>query len=122
MKKIVSFITMIAMLAVSAPAIAGGGHRDYRWGNDHNRHSPYYGQSYRNHGHYDRHHRRGRISTGEAIAIIGGLGILGAIINSNNNRNQTVVVERNREVCEDIVRYDRYGNPYVAGRQCWYEQ
>lgn len=121
MKKLISLITMAAMLAVSTPVVAGG-HRDYRWGNDHNRHSPYYGHTRRNHGHYDRHHRRDRINAGEAIAIVGGIAILGAIISDSNRRNDRVAVERNREVCQDITRYDRYGNAYVAGRTCWYER
>ena len=120
MKKIVSLITMTAMLAVSTPAVANHKHRDYRWGNDRNVHSPYHRQ----------HHRRERgVSTGEAIAIgIGALLVGSAIANSNNRRRdrEVVVVERYpqqpRQVCQDIVQYDYYGNPYVAGRNCWYER
>jgi hypothetical protein len=119
MKKIVSLITMAAMLAVSTPAVANHKQRDYRWGNDRNVHSPYRGH----------HHRRGGISTGEAIAIIGGIAVLGTIINNNNRRREreVIVVERYqqpqpRQVCQDIIQHDYYGNPYVAGRNCWYEQ
>jgi hypothetical protein len=112
MKKIISLITMVAMLAVSAPAVAGDRHRDYRWGNDRNHHSPY----------HSRHHHNGRINTGEAIAIVGGIAILGALISNNNNRREERVIVERREVCQDIVRTDRYGNAYVAGRTCWYEQ
>jgi hypothetical protein len=118
MKKIVSLITMAAMLAVSTPAFADHGQRDYRWGNDRNVHSPYYGQ----------HHRRNRgVNTAEAIAIIGGIAVLGTIINNNNRRrnNEVVVVERYqsqpRQVCQDVIQRDYYGNPYVAGRNCWYQ-
>ncbi len=115
MKKLISLITMTALLAVSTPAFAGGRDRDYRWGNDRNVHSPYRGQ-----------HRRGGVSTGEAIAILGGIAVLGTIINSNNRRSNpdVIVVERQqpRQVCQDVVKYDYYGNPYVAGRNCWYER
>ena len=119
MKKIVSVITMAAMLAVSTPAFADHRNRDFRWGNDRNIHSPYRGQ-----------HRRDRgVSTGEAVAIGIGALILGAAI-SNNNRNARVVeqydypVQRRlpRQVCQDVVQYDYYGNPYVSGRNCWYER
>ena len=119
MKKIVSLITMAAMLAVSTPAFADHRQRDYRWGNDRNVHSPYRGQNrvvIR-----DRH--RGGVSTEGAIAIGIGALILGSAL-SNNRRNNGVVVENRqpRQVCQDNVQYDYYGNPYVAGRNCWYEQ
>ncbi len=120
MKKIVSFITMAAMLAVSTPAFAEHRNRDYRWGNDRNIHSPYRGH----------HHRRDRgVSTGEAVAIGIGALIVGSIIADNNNRRrnrEVVVVERYepqpRQVCQDVIQRDYYGNPYVAGRNCWYER
>lgn len=120
MKKIVSLITMAAMLAVSTPAFADHRQRDYRWGNDRNINSPYRGL----------HHRRDRgVSTEGAIAIGIGALILGSVIANNNNRRRNpdvVVVERYpqepRQVCKDVVQYDYYGRPYVAGRSCWYEQ
>jgi len=115
MKKIVSLITIAAMLAVSTPAFAERGQRDYRWGNDRNVHSPYRGQ----------HPRRNRgVSTEGAIAIGIGALILGSVIaNINRRDNRTVVTERQpRQVCQDNIQYDYYGNPYVAGRNCWYEQ
>lgn len=117
MKNIVSLITMAAMLAVSTPAVAGGRNHDYRWGNDRNVHSPYRSQ-----------HRRGGVSTEGAILIgLGALIVGSAIANNNRRRNsEVVVVERNqqqpRQVCRDVVEYDYYGKPYVAGRSCWYEQ
>ena len=123
MKKIVSLITMAAMLAVSAPAFADHRQRDYRWGNDRNVHSPYRGQNRvavrdRNRG----------VSTEGAIAIGIGALILGSAIANNNRRrnNDVVVVERYpqqpQQVCQDVIRYDTYtGNPYVAGRNCWYQ-
>ena len=119
MKKIVSLITMAAMLAVSTPALANHGQRDPRWGNDRNVHSPYRGQ----HQWQQRQHRRGGVSTEGAIAIGIGALILGSAI-SNNRRNNGVVIENRqpRQVCQDNVQYDYYGNPYVAGRNCWYER
>lgn len=117
MKKIVSLITMAAMLAVSTPAFADHRQRDYRWGNDRNVHSPYRGQ----HQWQQRQHRRGGVSTEGAIAIGIGALILGSAISRRDNR--PVIVERQpRQVCQDNVQYDYYGNPYVAGRNCWYEQ
>ena len=120
MKKIVSLITMAAMLAVSTPAVANGRHNDTRWGVDSNRHSPYHGRHNRN---------KNRINTGEAVAIGIGALILGAAI-ANNNRNRRVVERYEypqqrrqlQQVCQDVVQYDYYGNPYVAGRNCWYQQ
>lgn len=117
MKKIVSLITMAAMLAVSTPAFADNRQRDYRWGNDRNVHSPYRGQ----HQWQQRQHRRGGVSTESAIAIgIGALILGSAIANNNRRRNNVEVIERRpQQVCQDIVQYDYYGNPYVAGRNCW---
>ena len=121
MKKIVSIVTMAAMLAVSTPAFAGhrGGY-DYRWGVDHGgRQDPGGYRGYRS--------DRG-VSTGEAVAIGIGALILGAAISNTNRDNR--VVERyeypnqrrqQQYVCQDVVQYDYYGNPYVAGRNCWYQ-
>ena len=119
MKKIVSLITMAAMLAVSTPALADNRQRDYRWGNDRNVHSPYRGQNRV----VVRDRSRG-VSTEGAIAIGLGALILGSVIANNNRRNNGVVIENRqpRQVCQDNVQYDYYGNPYVAGRNCWYER
>jgi hypothetical protein len=118
MKKIVSLITMAAMLAVSTPAVANGRHNDNRWGVDSNRNSPY----------HNRHHRnKNRINTGEAVALILGGAILGAAISKNNRNRQVEQYEypqyrrQLQQVCQDNVQYDYYGNPYVAGRSCWYQ-
>jgi hypothetical protein len=116
MKKIVSLITMAAMLAVSTPALANH-NRDFRWGNDRNVNSPYRGL----------HHRRDRgVSTEGAIAIGLGALILGKAIADNNNRrrqNEVVVIDRHApQGCQDIIQYDYYGNPYVAYRRCWYNR
>lgn len=120
MKKIVSLITMTAMLAVSTPAFADHRQRDFRWGNDRNVHSPFRGQWQQ---------RRGGVSTEGAIIIgLGALLVGKAIADSNNRRRnrEVIVVDRNqpqpRQVCQDVVQYDYYGNPYVAGRNCWYER
>ena len=129
MKKIVSLITMAAMLAVSTPALANRDRFDPRWGNDRNVFSPYHGR----HGIVIRDRNRG-VSTGGAIAIGIGALILGSAIANNNNRrrnNEVIVVDRHqpqwqqpqpRQVCQDVVQHDYYGNPYVAGRNCWYER
>ena len=121
MKKIVSLITMAAMLAVSTPALAGGRNHDYRWGVDHGGRT--HTVSHRGHRHRDR-----GVSTGGAVAIGLGALILGAAI-ANNNRNPRVVeryeypVHRRQQqyVCQDVIQHDYYGNPYVAGRNCWYQ-
>lgn len=121
MKKLVSLITMTAMLAVSTPAFADHRNRDFRWGNDRNVHSPYRGQW---------NQRRGGVSTEGAIIIgLGALLVGKAIADSNNRRRnrEVIVVERYeqpqpRQVCQDVIQRDYYGNPYVAGRSCWYEQ
>ena len=123
MKKIISLITMAAMLAVSTPAVANGRHNDNRWGVDSNRNSPYHGRHHRNNN-----RNNNRINTGEAVAIGIGALILGAAI-ANNNRNRQVVERYEypqqrrqlQQVCQDNVQYDYYGNPYVAGRNCWYQ-
>lgn len=122
MKKIVSFITMAAMLAVSTPAFADHRQRDYRWGNDRNVHSPYRGQ----HQWQQRQNRRSGVSTEGAIAIGIGALILGSAIANNRRRNNDVVVverypQQPQQVCQDNIQYDYYGNPYVAGRNCWYQ-
>lgn len=121
MKKFI--LALAAMSMIATPAIAGGRGHDQRWGVDNNRHSPYYNKN--------RGHHRDRVSTGEAVAIIGGIALLGAILNSNNNRNTRVErVERyeypnqrrqSQYVCQDVIQYDYYGNAYVAGRNCWYQ-
>jgi hypothetical protein len=107
MKKIIAALIAVSMIATPALARERGGH---------------------DRG-YERHERHSRgIRTGEAVAIGLGALILGAAI-SKNNRN-TRVVERYeyrdyrrqpQYVCQDVVQYDYYGNPYVAGRNCWYQ-
>lgn len=124
MKKFI--LALAAMSMIATPAMAQS--RENRWGVDSNRHSPYYGQNRGGHRDYDRGHRRHRgVSTGEAVAIGLGALILGAAI-SNKNRNTTVVqnyeyppVRTQTQVCQDVIKYDYYGNPYVAGRNCWYQ-
>lgn len=134
MKKIVSLITMAAMLAVSSPAIANP-ILDPRWGNDRNVFSPYFGQHQINSRTVIVRDRRNRgVSTEGAVIIgLGALLVGKAIADSNNRRRnrEVVVVDRHqpqwqqpqpRQVCQDVVQYDYYGNPYVAGRNCWYER
>ena len=111
MKKFV--LALAAMSMIATPAMAQN--RDYRWGVDSNRSSPYHNQH--------RGHHRDRVSTGEAVAIGIGALILGAAIANNNRRERAAPVyqEYRTQVCQDIVKYDYYGNPYVAGRNCWYQ-
>jgi Ni/Co efflux regulator RcnB len=76
-----------------------------------------YDRSYERH---ERHHRG--IRTGEAVAIGLGALILGAAIAKNNRREREVIYQDYRtQVCQDIIKYDYYGNPYVVGRNCWYQ-
>jgi hypothetical protein len=117
MKKIVSIITTIAMLAVSTPALANHD-RDFRWGNDRNVYSPYRGL-------HNRNVNRGVSTEGAIIIGLGALLVGTAIANNNNRRRDNVVVvdrRRARQVCQDIIERDYYGNPYVVDRQCWYER
>ena len=128
MNKFISTVTMAAVLLTATPAFADHKNRDYRWGVDHG-HSQQVSHR-RHHRDYDRHRNRNRgVSTGEAIAIgVGGL-ILGAAIASSNKRTPRVVEQyeyppQNRPsqyVCQDVIQRDYYGNPYVAGRNCWYQ-
>jgi hypothetical protein len=129
MKKIVSFITMIAMLAVSTPALANHDRFDPRWGNNRNVFSPYYGQHQINSRNVVIRDRRNRgVSTEGAIAIGIGALILGSAIANNNRRQRDVVVvdrqqqRQARQTCQDIIEYDYYGNPYVVDRRCWYNR
>jgi hypothetical protein len=71
MKKIVSFITMIAMLAVSTPALANRDRFDPRWGNNRNINSPYYGQQQINSRTVVVRDRRNRGVSTEGAIIIG---------------------------------------------------
>lgn len=114
MKKLLASIIALSMIATPAMAHHRGDHRGYERPASH-----------------DRHNRNRGVSTEGAVAIGLGALILGAAISNNNRNNRnTRVVERYeyREyrrqpqyVCEDVVNYDYYGNPYVAGRNCWYQ-
>lgn len=120
MKKIVSLITAIAMLATSAPALANHD-RDFRWGNNRNINSPYRGL-------HDRNRNRGVSTEGAIIIGLGALIAGKAIADSNNRRrnNNGAVVDRNPrrapQGCQDIIQYDYYGNPYAVDRRCWYNR
>jgi len=111
---------MSAMLAVSTPALADHRRFDPRWGVDHGG---------RQHPGTWRGHRDRGVSTEGAIIIgLGALLVGKAIADSNNRRREreVIIVERYpqqpRQVCQDVVQHDYYGNPYVAGRNCWYER
>ncbi len=107
MKKFIA--SLIAMSMIATPALAQRHDRNY---------SSYerYERSY-----HKRHHKG--VSTGEAVAIGLGALILGAAISKNNRRERETVVYQDyrTQVCQDVVKYDYYGNPYVAGRNCWYQ-
>lgn len=105
MKKFIASLIAVSMIAT--PALA---QRSDRHGYDR------YERSY-----HKRHHRG--VSTGEAVAIGLGALIIGSAIANNNRRERAVPVYQDyrTQVCQDIVKYDYYGNPYVAGRNCWYQ-
>lgn len=113
MKKIIA--AFVAFSLISTPAVAQHRNNHYR--------------GYERHDTYNRHNRDRGVSTGEAVAIGLGALILGAAIANSNNRNTTRVeryeqpVQRRQSqyVCQDVVQYDYYGNPYVSGRNCWYQ-
>lgn len=106
MKKFIASLIAVSMMAT--PAFAQ--HRDRQYG------------SYERYERYERHHRRG-VSTGEAVAIGLGALIIGSAIAKNSRRERETVIYQDyrTQVCQDIVKYDYYGNPYVAGRNCWYQ-
>jgi len=121
MKKFIAAVAVLSLVAT--PAFAE--HRDNRWGVDSNRNSPYYGRQV-GHERNERHEHRG-VSTSGAVAIGIGALILGSIISSRNteqrNPPQVVVAPppQPQYVCQDVIKYDYYGNPYVTGRNCWYQ-
>jgi Ni/Co efflux regulator RcnB len=110
MKKILASIIAVSMIAT--PALAQRNDRQYG--------------SYERYERYERNnhkrHNRG-VRTGEAVALILGGAILGAAISKNNRRERETVVYQDyrTQVCQDIIKYDYYGNPYVTGRNCWYQ-
>lgn len=107
MKKFIASLIAVSMLAT--PALAQRSDRHYGY------------ERYERNYHHKRHHRG--VSTGEAVAIGLGALILGAAISKNNRRERETVIYQDyrTQVCQDIIKYDYYGNPYVAGRNCWYQ-
>jgi len=111
MKKLLASIIAVSMIATPALAQRNDRHNG----------------GYERYERYDhKRHNRG-VRTGEAVALILGGAILGAAI-SKNNRNRRVEQyeypqyrRQLQQVCQDNVQYDYYGNPYVAGRNCWYQ-
>jgi len=109
MKKLITFLAAVSMLAT--PAFAQR--------ND--RHNGGYERYERYDRNYHKRHKKG-VSTGEAVAIGLGALILGAAISKNNRKEREVGYQDYRtQVCQDIIKYDYYGNPYVTGRNCWYQ-
>ena len=124
-KNIIMLMSAITLLAGSLSAQAE--HRDYRWGVDSNRHSPYYYNKRYHPGPYHHGHNRGRSSKDEWAYALGGL-VLGAVIANSASRNRAPERQeeqvylpprpkRKVQVCEDVVAYDNAGKPYVM-RQC----
>ena len=107
MKKFIASLIAVSMIAT--PALAQRSDRHYNGYNNYER------------SHHKRHHRG--VSTGEAVAIGLGALIIGSAIAKNNRRERETVIYQDyrTQVCQDIVKYDYYGNPYVAGRNCWYQ-
>ena len=110
MKKLLASIIAISMIAT--PALA---QRNDRHNGGYERYERY------ERNHHKRHNRG--VRTGEAVALILGGAILGAAISKNNRRERETVVYQDyrTQVCQDIIKYDYYGNPYVTGRNCWYQ-
>ena len=108
MKKFIASLIAVSMMAT--PALAQRSDRHYNGYNNYERSH-----------HHKRHH--GGVSTGEAVAIGLGALILGAAISKNNRRERETVIYQDyrTQVCQDIIKYDYYGNPYVVGRNCWYQ-
>jgi hypothetical protein len=119
MKKIVSLLAIVAIFASSTPAVANHDRFDPRWGNNRNIQSPYRGL-------HNGQRNRGVSTEGAIIIGLGALLVGSAIANENNRRRQqrdVVVIDRRApQGCQDIIRYDYYGNPYVADRRCWYNR
>ncbi len=113
MKKFIASLIAVSMIAT--PALAG----------DRRGHDRGYG-SYERYERYERsnhkRHHRG-LNTGETLLVLGVGALIGsAITKSNRRERETVVYQDYRtQVCQDVVKYDYYGNPYVAGRNCWYQ-
>ena len=123
MKKFIAAVAALSLIATPAFAQHRGDHRQHE------------------------RHDRGGVSTSEAVAIGIGALLIGGLIGSRSNEeryrypSRTVVVTprqyvyedryynpprvvtrpQPRQVCQDVVQYDYYGNPYVAGRNCWYQ-
>lgn len=110
MKKLLASIIAVSMIAT--PALA---QRNDRHHGSYERYERY------ERNHHKRHNRG--VKTGEAVALILGGAILGAAISKNNRRERETVVYQDyrTQVCQDIIKYDYYGNPYVTGRNCWYQ-
>lgn len=109
MKKLLASIIAVSMIAT--PALA---QRNDRHNGGYERYERYERNTHKR-------HNRG-VRTGEAVALILGGAILGAAISKNNRREREVVYQDYRtQVCQDIIKYDYYGNPYVTGRNCWYQ-
>ncbi len=108
MKKFIASLIAVSMLAT--PALAQRSDRHYNGYNNYER------------SHHHKRHRGG-VSTGEAVAIGLGALIIGSAIAKNNRRERETVIYQDyrTQVCQDIIKYDYYGNPYVAGRNCWYQ-
>ena len=109
MKKFIASLIAVSMMAT--PALAQRSDRHYNGYNN-------YERSY----HHKKRHHRG-VSTGEAVAIGLGALIIGSAIAKNNRRERETVIYQDyrTQVCQDVIKYDYYGNPYVAGRNCWYQ-
>jgi Ni/Co efflux regulator RcnB len=111
MKKFIAALIAVSMIAT--PALAQRNDRQYG--------------SYERYERYERNHhtRQNRgLNTTETIVVVGGLLALGSLLSKNNRRERETVVYQDyrTQVCQDVIRYNTYtGEPYVAGRNCWYQ-
>lgn len=124
MNKVTVIIVTLAAMIAATPSNAQN--YDYRWGVDHNRHSPYH-PSNRYYPGPHHGHNRGRSSKDEWAWALGGL-VLGAVIANSAAKNKAPERQEDQvtlpprpkrkvQVCEDVVAYDDAGKPYVL-RQC----
>jgi hypothetical protein len=130
MRKYVIMVIVALSMAIGSQA-AQAENRDYRWGVDSNRYSPYHPNNrYYPGPYYNHNHQYRRNNDKETAYLVGGI-LLTAVIasaisnnNSNNNSNNsanTVTLppppKRKIQICQDVVAYDEAQKPYVL-RQC----
>ncbi len=108
MKKFIA--SLIALSMIATPALA-------------QRHDRSYGSYERYERSHQKRHHRG-LNTGETLLVLGVGALIGSAITKSNRRERETVIyqEYRTQVCQDVIRYNTYtGEPYVVGRNCWYQ-